>query len=80
MTSERAEVALCWNPPGLESVARTVKLNVPAAPGVPDSFPSAERVTPAGGVPLARLQVYGGVPSRRESRGPGDSDRQRKSR
>jgi hypothetical protein len=42
-------VALWWNPPGLESVARTVKSNVPAASGVPDSSPAAERVTPAGG-------------------------------
>ena len=34
----------------------------PAAVGVPDRVPPALRVTPAGRLPLATDQVYGGVP------------------
>ena len=33
-------------------VAVTVKVNVPAVVGVPDSTPSAERVNPGGRVPV----------------------------
>jgi hypothetical protein len=39
-----------------------VKLLVPAAPGVPDIGPLADRVNPDGGVPLATVHEYGGVP------------------
>ena len=35
------------------SVTFTVKLLVPAAPGVPDMVPPAERLNPAGSDPLA---------------------------
>ena len=44
------------------SVTRTVKLLVPAVPGVPDIVPPAARVSPDGSVPLATDHVYGGVP------------------
>jgi hypothetical protein len=44
------------------SVTRTVKLLVPAAPGVPDIVPLADRVNPGGGVPLATAHEYGSVP------------------
>lgn len=46
-----------------ESVTRTVKLEVPAAPlGVPVIVPFEFRVKPLGTVPLARDHVYGVVP------------------
>jgi len=35
------------------SVTRTVKLLDPAVPGVPDIVPPADRLNPAGKVPLA---------------------------
>ena len=44
------------------SVTRTVKLLVPAAPGVPDMVPPAARLNPAGNVPLATVHEYGGDP------------------
>src|SRR5262245_66570789 len=45
------------------AVTRTVKLAVPAAVGVPLICPEAwVRVRPAGSVPLASDQLYGGVP------------------
>jgi hypothetical protein len=44
------------------SVTRTVKLLGPAAPGVPDTVPPAERVIPAGNDPLTNDQEYGGSP------------------
>ena len=44
------------------SVARTVKVLDPATVGVPEMLPPVESVNPAGSVPLARAQVYGGVP------------------
>ena len=43
------------------SVALTVKLEDPAAVGVPDIVPP-ERLNPAGSDPLATDHVYGGVP------------------
>ena len=43
------------------SVARTVKVLDPAAVGVPEMV-AAVRVSPAGKVPLAIAQVYGGTP------------------
>jgi hypothetical protein len=46
----------------LESVTRTVKLEVPVAVGVPEIVPAAERVKPVGKDPEVRLQVYGVVP------------------
>src|SRR5215813_7135751 len=48
-----------WAPPATP----IVKLDVPAAVGVPEITPVlAARVNPAGSVPLAIDQVYGGVP------------------
>ena len=44
------------------SVTRTVKLLVPAVPGVPDMVPPAARFNPAGSVPLATDHEYGGDP------------------
>jgi hypothetical protein len=44
------------------SVTRTVKLLDPAAPGVPDMVPAGARLNPAGNVPLATAQAYGGDP------------------
>ena len=44
------------------SVARTVKLLGPAAPGVPDIVPPAARLNPAGNDPLTNVQAYGGSP------------------
>jgi hypothetical protein len=44
------------------SVTRTVKLLVPAAPGVPDMVPCAARLNPAGSAPLATDHEYGGDP------------------
>ena len=38
-----------------ESVALTVKFEVPAVVGVPDKTPPADRVTPAGSVPAEML-------------------------
>src|SRR5579872_2103275 len=47
----------------LASVTLTVKLDVPAAVGVPESTPvEALSVIPAGSVPLLTDQVYGAVP------------------
>ena len=39
-----------------------VNVDVPAAVGVPEIMPVAERFKPAGSVPLVMLQVYGLVP------------------
>src|SRR5262249_5931635 len=48
-----------WAP----AVTRTVKLEVPIAVGVPEIAPvPGVSVSPAGSVPLASDQVYGGVP------------------
>ena len=45
------------------SVARTVKLKVPPAVGVPDSTPVAvSRVKPAGKAPLLTAYAYGALP------------------
>ena len=43
------------------SVARTLKVLDPAVVGVPEMVPPVS-VSPAGNVPLASDQVYGGVP------------------
>ena len=46
-----------------ESVARTVKLKVPLAVGVPVMAPvAAFKLSPAGSEPLVIDQVYGAVP------------------
>jgi hypothetical protein len=46
-----------------ESVAETVKLNVPLCEGVPASAPEfVFSVTPEGRVPEARLHLYGACP------------------
>ena len=42
--------------------ALTVKLDVPAAVGVPVMTPSAESVNPAGRLPLCKDHVMGAVP------------------
>jgi len=42
--------------------ALTVKLNVPAAVGVPEITPPLERLKPPGRVPLAMLHVMGVSP------------------
>jgi hypothetical protein len=39
-----------------------VKLLDPAAPGVPDIVPPAERLNPEGNDPVTTDQVYGGSP------------------
>ena len=44
------------------SVARTVKLLDPAALGVPEIVPPADRVNPAGSDPPAIDHAYGGDP------------------
>ncbi len=44
------------------SLTFTVKLDDPAAPGVPDIAPPADRVNPAGNDPLDKVHEYGGVP------------------
>ena len=51
-----------WDVGGVESVTCTVKLDVPAAVGVPEITPAVLTVRPAGSVPLARLHAKGGVP------------------
>jgi hypothetical protein len=50
-------------PVPLESVTSIVKVEDPDPVGVPQlPVPSAGNVKPAGRLPLARVQVYGGVP------------------
>jgi len=44
------------------SLTFTVKLAGPAALGVPDTVPPADKLNPAGSVPVATVHVYGGVP------------------
>jgi hypothetical protein len=44
------------------SVTFTKKLDEPAAAGVPDIVPAADKVRPAGNAPAAMLHVYGVVP------------------
>ena len=44
------------------SVAVTVKLNVPAAVGVPDRTPAEVSVSPVGMAPTVTANVYGDVP------------------
>src|SRR5689334_15541208 len=44
------------------SVTLTVKVNVPAASGVPVIKPEAVSDNPPGSAPAAIVQVYGGVP------------------
>jgi hypothetical protein len=46
----------------VESVTFAEKLKDPDAVGVPEIVPAADKVTPAGSVPEARLQLYGVVP------------------
>jgi hypothetical protein len=46
----------------LESVTCTVKLNVPAAPGVPEITPALLSDSPAGSEPALSAHVYGGMP------------------
>ena len=51
------------DPPGVESVTFTVKLNGPAVVGVPLMMPVApSRDNPFGSDPLANTNVYGAVP------------------
>ena len=44
------------------SVTVTVKGNVPAVVGIPESIPEPLRVKPVGRVPIVTVQVYGAVP------------------
>ena len=44
------------------SVTFTVKLLVPAVPGVPEIVPPADRVNPEGSVPTDTVHEYGGTP------------------
>ena len=44
------------------SVTFAVKLNVPAAVGVPDSTPPVDSVNPPGTLPALTVHVYGVVP------------------
>jgi hypothetical protein len=53
-------LAVCGGVP--ESVAVTVKVQVPAVMGVPEIIPELLNESPAGRVPLVTLQVMGGVP------------------
>jgi hypothetical protein len=46
----------------VSSVTFTVKLAVPAEPGVPEMVPLGERFNPGGGDPAEIDQTYGGVP------------------
>jgi hypothetical protein len=46
----------------LESVAFTCAVEVPAVVGVPLTTQPADKVSPIGSVPPARLQAYGAVP------------------
>ena len=46
----------------LESVAVTVKLNVPAAVGVPAMIPCGERFRPLGSAPRETTKVKGAAP------------------
>jgi hypothetical protein len=58
IASDKAEVTEADAP----SVTRTVKLLDPAAPGVPEIVPPADRLNPSGNDPLATDHAYGGVP------------------
>ena len=51
-----------WDVGDVESVTRIVKLDVPAAVGVPEITPAVLNVRPAGSEPLSRLHAKGGVP------------------
>jgi hypothetical protein len=56
-----SDSAAVVNPDAL-SVTRTVKLLDPAAPGVPEIVPPAERLKPVGSDPVATDHEYGGEP------------------
>jgi hypothetical protein len=45
-----------------ESVTLTVKWNVPVLAGLPEMVPAADNARPAGRLPDATDQWYGGVP------------------
>ena len=48
---------------GLESCAATVKVKVPCDVGLPEITPELGCIVrPGGSEPVAKLQVYGGVP------------------
>jgi hypothetical protein len=53
-------LAVCGGVP--ESVAVTVKVEVPRVVGVPEIVPELLNESPPGSVPLVTLQVIGGVP------------------
>ena len=57
ITSVRDAVAVCD-----EAATRTLNVALPAVVGVPERTPALERLSPAGRVPLASDQPYGGVP------------------
>jgi hypothetical protein len=61
MVIENALSAVCAPAPQL-SVARTVKLNVPAAVGTPEIKPAELIFIPEGREPAIRLKATGGWP------------------
>jgi hypothetical protein len=65
MVSENALSTVCAPPPSGEeqlSVARTVKLNVPAAVGIPEMKPPELMFIPDGRKPVIRLKETGDCP------------------
>lgn len=61
MASEKLPWAV-WAPLGQLSVARMVKLKLPAAVGVPEIRPEEFMLNPCGRDPEARLNVVGACP------------------
>jgi hypothetical protein len=59
---ERLSVALVDTGEAAESVTFTVKVEVPAAVGVPAIAPVEDNVRPAGNVPLVSVHDNGAVP------------------
>ena len=63
MTATSMRVLICKRTTLLaESVAVTVKVEVPAAVGVPEITPAVDSDNPAGRLPVVTAHVYGGTP------------------
>jgi len=56
------DLVVVWGVGGVESVTCTVKLDVPAAVGVPEITPAVLNASPAGSEPLSRFHSMGDVP------------------
>ena len=56
------DLVVVWGVGGVVSVTCTVKLDVPAAVGVPEITPAVLNERPAGSAPLSRLHAMGDVP------------------